>query len=172
MNTITRYSLSIVLMISGVCCTAPSQRNSNAPILNFTGAGESTELGVVSVKKGVERGSVEWHLVADKAGADYVTRVLEREFGMQRIRSDEQFEDILRKKFDGVAGKDIASSLWTQYRSATFSYLESGNTTIIFFDADNRSVAEWPLLEHVTKTEQSASCNPLPAAVLSEIIVI
>jgi hypothetical protein len=123
----------------------------------------------VSVKKGVERGSVEWHLVADKAGDDYVTKVLEREFGMQRIRTDKQFEMILRKNFDDVEGKDMARALWKRYRSATFSYLESGNTTIIFFDGDNRAVTAWPLLEHVTKTEQDASCNHYPPPCLRRL---
>ena len=148
MNIYQRLSIFITISLFAASCAARQDKSDDA-VLNFTGTG-ITELGVVSVKKGVERGSVEWHLIADKVGEDYVTRYLEREFGLQRIRADRQLEDILRTKFNGVNGKDMARDLWQQYRSATFSYLESGNATIIFFDSNNRAVVAWPLIDHVT----------------------
>ena len=149
MNTYQRLSLFITFSLFVASCAPTRQDISNDAVLNFTGTGIA-ELGVVSVKEGVDRGSVEWHLIADKVGEDYVTRYLEREFGLQRIRTDRQLEDILRTKFDGVNGKNMARDLWQQYRSATFSYLESGNATIIFFDSNNRAVVAWPLIEHIT----------------------
>jgi len=123
-------------------------------MLPFHGAG-NTELGVVSVKKGVDRGSIEWHLVADRVGEDPLTDELEKRFGMKRLRSDADLEIILKTKFGGVTGHESAKMLWAKYRSATFSGLECGNATIIFFDSSGLSAEAWPLLENVTEVEQA-----------------
>jgi hypothetical protein len=154
------FTFLLLPFMMGSCSTAP-QAEQPSSILTFHGAGGATELGVVSVKKGVDRGSVEWHLVADKVGEESVTSQMEKQFGMKRIHSNQELETILENKFQGVSGKDSARSLWNRYRSATFSGLECGNSTIIFFDCNGQAVEAWPLLENVTKTEQGGGGNAL-----------
>lgn len=150
MNTKSLWlGLPLVLGVLG-SCAGPRGSEVAAPVLDFHGAGEGTELGVVSVRKGVERGAVEWHLVADLAGEERVTELLEEEFGMRRIRGDEDLEGVLRTKFRGVSGKDAARALWRRYEAATYSGLECGNATIVYFDARGRAVEAWPVLENVT----------------------
>ena len=139
-----------------VSCGTSALSDRSKPMLPFHGAG-NTELGVVSVKKGVDRGSIEWHLVADRVGEDLLTDELERRFGMKRLKSDADLEMILKTKFGGVTGHESAKKLWARYRSATFSGLECGNATIIFFDSDGLTVEAWPLLKDVTGAEQAAS---------------
>jgi len=152
------FTFLLLPFMMGSCSTTPHAEQPSS-ILTFHGAGGATELGVVSVKKGVDRGSVEWHLVADKVGEESVTKQLEKQFGMKRINSDLDLEMILRTKFEGISGKDSARALWNRYRSATYSELECGNTTIVYFDSEGLSVEAWPRLENVTKTEQVMDVN-------------
>lgn len=137
------------LVLVGACSTNP-QRNRVSPILKFEGIGV-TELGVVSVMPSIDRGSVEWHLVADKLGDEQVTKLLEQHCGMKRIRNDEEFDVILETKFIGITGKDRARNLWKRYKSATYSGLEDNNATIIFFDSEGLSVVAWPALNDLTQ---------------------
>lgn len=145
----------------GSCSTTPQAKQPSSILTFHPADGVATELGVVSVKKGVDRGSVEWHLVADKVGEEFVTNQMEKQFGMKRIHSDQDMETILRTEFEGISGKDSARALWNRYRSGTFSGLECGNATIIFFDSNSQAVEAWPLLENVTKTEQDSGSNAL-----------
>ena len=147
----TRLLRSMLVLVLGgmVSCAGPRGAEMAGPVLDFHGAGEGTELGVVSVRKGAERGAVEWHLVADLEGEERVTQLLEKEFGMRRIRGDEDLEGNLRSKFPGVRGKDAARGLWRRYRAATYSGLECENATIVFFDARGGAVEAWPVLEDV-----------------------
>ena len=154
------FTFLLLPFMMGSCSTIPHAEQPSS-ILTFHGAGGTTELGVVSVNKGVDRGSVEWHLVADKVGEESVTNQMEKQFGMKRIHSDQDLETILRTNFEGISGKDSARALWNRYRSGTFSGLECGNSTIIFFDSNGQAVEAWPLLENVTKTEQDGSGNAL-----------
>jgi hypothetical protein len=86
MNPLRNWFAVVLFPLFVGGCVAPSPCNPSSPVLTFQGAG-FTELGVVSVTPGIDRGSVEWHLVADQAGEERVTALLEERFGMRRIHN-------------------------------------------------------------------------------------
>ena len=104
--------------------------------------GAGSEYAEVRVNKGASRELIEVGLARDQVGDDRLTSIFEENLDFKRINSDEDFEAIIAS---GLIGDDESlRELWRKYPNATYSALECDNSTIVFFDEEDKAITSWP----------------------------